>query len=455
MASPRSGAGPSPSGLRSLPSVRLLLEQAPHLRQAHGHAAVAGALRGALQAARAAIRAGAPPSGPEALIQRAAAALDQAARPVLRRAINATGIVLHTNLGRAPLGPAARAAVTEAMEGYCTLEFDVASGRRGERTQGVEPLLRRLTGAEAAVCVNNNAAAMLLALTALAAGGEVVVSRGELVEIGGGFRIPDIIGQGGARLVEVGTTNRTRLADYRAAIGPATRVLLKVHQSNFRIIGFTEAPDTAALAGLAHEHGLPLLVDLGSGVLHGLPLAAGAGEPTVGQCLAAGADLVAFSGDKLLGGPQAGIVAGDAALLAPLRRHPLMRALRLDKLSLAALEGTLRASLAPAPDLPVLRMLGEDAASVQARAARLAALLPGAELVASEAQAGGGALPALPLPSSAVALPGGEALAARLRQGTPAVVGRVQGGRLLLDLRTVDEAEVPLLAERVRAAMAP
>jgi L-seryl-tRNA(Ser) seleniumtransferase len=345
--------------------------------------------------------------------------------------------------------------------GYCDLEFTLETGLRGRRAPGVDALLCALTGAEAAIAVNNCAAAMLLALSGLAAGGEVVVSRGELIEIGGGFRIPDVIQQGGARLVEVGTTNKTRLADYAAAITPATRAILKVHPSNYRMVGFTAEADLASLAALARERDLKLIYDLGGGALAELQPNAAAREPTVRDSIAAGADLVAFSGDKLLGGPQAGLIVGRAEPVAQLRRHPLFRALRLDKISLAALEATLRLHRDPAlaqQRIPVLRMIAQREDELQARAERLRDLMAaaGAEIVASSAYSGGGALPAIALPSRAVAvtMPGlsAEELARRLRLGEPAIVGRIEGGRVLLDLFALEDADFPVVAAAIREA---
>src|SRR5882724_9519280 len=307
---------------------------------------------------------------PGDLVARLQDELRAARTPHLRRVINATGVIVHTNLGRAPLAEAALDRVREIARGYSNLEYDLAAGGRGSRQDHVAESLRRLTGAEAALVVNNNAAAVLLALAALAEGRDVLVSRGELIEIGDGFRIPDVLERSGARLREVGTTNRTRASDYEAAIGPETAVLLRVHQSNFRVVGFTEQPSLRELADVARRHDLPLVDDLGSGALIDM-----GDEPTARASLAAGADLVCFSGDKLLGGPQAGIVLGRADLVDRLRRHPLQRALRADKLTLAALEGTLALYLDPERArraIPVLRMLGEPAGAVEARAARLA-----------------------------------------------------------------------------------
>jgi L-seryl-tRNA(Ser) seleniumtransferase len=398
-----------------------------------------------LSRARDRIRAGADPGD---LAARLREELESARRPSLRRVLNATGVIVHTNLGRAPLAAEALARVDEAARGYSNLELDLGPGTRGSRQEHVAGLLHRLTGAEAALVVNNNAAAVLLALAALAEGREVVVSRGELVEIGDGFRIPDVLTRSGARLVEVGTTNRTRADDYERAIGPATALVLRVHQSNFRVIGFTELPRVEEVAAVAHRHGLPVVDDLGSGVLasDGAPLA---GEPSVKESLAAGADLVCFSGDKLLGGPQAGIVVGRGELIERLRRHPLQRALRADKLTLAALEGTLQLHLDTPGRIPVLRVLGEAAATVEARAARLAGLV-GGTVEETVARVGGGALPLAELPSFACAIE--ESLAGPLRTGEPPVVGIVRDGRLLLDCRTLADDEVDEAARAVAAA---
>src|SRR5437868_14314168 len=347
--------------LRDLPSV-------DGLARAAGDPLAVDAARAVSDRAREEIRVGVDPGDLRARVDAELAALRA---PRLRRVLNATGVIVHTNLGRAPLAKAALERVVEAGRGYSNLEYDLVDGVRGSRQDHVSAILRRLTGAEAALVVNNNAGAMLLALAALAEGREVLVSRGELIEIGDGFRIPDVLVRSGARLVEVGTTTRTPSADYERAIGEHTALLLRVHQSNFRLVGFTEQPSLAELAAVARRHGLPLLDDLGSGALVEL-----SDEPTAQASLAAGADLVAFSGDKLLGGPQAGIVVGRADLVERLRRHPLHRALRADKLGLAALEGTLLLYLDPeraAREIPVLRMLKEDAAAVHARAERLAA----------------------------------------------------------------------------------
>jgi L-seryl-tRNA(Ser) seleniumtransferase len=396
------------------------------------------AARSVLERAREEIRAGAEPGD---LFQRLNEELRSLRAPSLRRVLNATGVIVHTNLGRAPLAEAALAQVAETARGYSNLEFDLRGGVRGSRQDHVAAILRRLTGAEASLVVNNNAAAVLLALAALAERREVIVSRGELIEIGDGFRIPDVLTRSGARLVEVGTTNRTRARDYDEAVGPETALLLRVHQSNFRVVGFTELPRLEELAAVARSHGLPLVDDLGSGMLVEWP-----GEPSARDSLAAGADLVCFSGDKLLGGPQAGIVVGRAELVERLRRHPLQRALRADKLTLAALEGTLRTYLDAPERVPVVRMLQHEAATVRARAERLAALVGGA-VEETVARVGGGALPLAELPSFACAVE--EGLAARLRTTDPPVVGIVRDGKLLLDCRTLADEEIDEVAAAV------
>jgi L-seryl-tRNA(Ser) seleniumtransferase len=405
------------------------------------------AARSALERAREAIRAGEEPGD---VVASARAELERLGAPGLRRVINATGVIVHTNLGRAPLAEAALARAIDVGRSYSNLELDLESGTRGSRQDHVADALCRLTGAEAALVVNNNAAAVLLALAALAAGGEVVVSRGELVEIGDGFRIPDVLAHSGAQMVEVGTTNRTRAADFERAIGPETALLLRVHQSNFRIVGFTESPTTEDLARVAHDAGLWLVDDLGSGSLADV-----GDEPTAASSVAAGADLVCFSGDKLLGGPQAGIVVGRRALTERLRRHPLQRALRADKLTLAALEGTLALHEDPERarrEIPVLRMLDEPLERVRERAERLAGLV-GGEVEETVARVGGGALPLAELPSAACAIE--EELAAPLRLGDPPVLGIVRDGRLLLDARTLAEPEVDEAARVVLRARRP
>ena len=422
--------------LRDLPSVDELV-------RGLADPLAADAARAVLEHAREEIRSG---SDPGDLTARLGAELVALRTPKLRRVLNATGVVVHTNLGRAPLAEAALERVRDAGRGYSNLEYDLDAGRRGSRQDLVGTILRRLTGADAALVVNNNAGAVLLALAAVAEGREVLVSRGELIEIGDGFRIPDVLTRSGARLVEVGTTNRTRAADYERAIGPETAAILRVHQSNFRLVGFTERPELRELAEIAGRAELPLVDDLGSGAF--VPLH---DEPSARESLAAGADLVCFSGDKLLGGPQAGIAVGRAVLVERLRRHPLQRALRADKLTLAALEGTLRLYLDPQRarrEIPVLRMLEEPAAAVRVRAERLAGLVGGA-VEETVARVGGGALPLLELESCACAVE--EELAAPLRLGEPPVVGIVRDGRLLLDCRTLSDAEAEEAAAAVLA----
>jgi L-seryl-tRNA(Ser) seleniumtransferase len=379
-------------------------------------------------------------------------------RPSLVKVINATGVVLHTNLGRSPLSIDALDAVKEASGGYCNLEYDVESGERGSRQHHLEELLRSLTGASAAYAVNNNAAAVLLVLTALARGREVIVSRGELVEIGDSFRLPDIMHQSGARLVEVGTTNRTRPSDYLNAIGPDTALIMKIHPSNFRIVGYSEDVSLAELVAIAGPQFIPVVEDMGSGSLVDLAPAGLPGEHTAARSIEAGADLVTFSGDKLLGGPQAGIIVGSSDYVESVRRHPLARALRIDKMSVAALEATLRSYLDPEKafqDVPALRMLSEPADAVRARARRLKRMLgaTGAlavEIVGEESRAGGGSLPLTVIPTWCLRLTRSsrpaESLERELRAGEPPVLGRVKDDALLLDLRTVADADLPLLA---------
>jgi L-seryl-tRNA(Ser) seleniumtransferase len=418
--------------LRDLPSV-------DELARGFDDPLAVDAARGVIDRAREELRAGADPGD---LAQRVRDELQALRAPSLRRVLNATGVLIHTNLGRAPLAEEAIAHVVETARGYSNLELDLRDGTRGSRQDHVAALLRRLTGAEAAIVVNNNAAALLLALAALAEGREVIVSRGELIEIGDGFRIPDVLARSGARLVEVGTTNRTRADDYERAISTDTAVLLRVHQSNFRMVGFTELPRIAELAAVARRHDLPLVDDLGSGVLDYVP-----GEQTVGDSLAAGADLVCFSGDKLLGGPQAGIVVGRADLVEALRRHPLHRALRIDKLSLAALEGTLGLYLEATPErIPVLRALGEQDDTRHARAVRLAELV-GGTVEETVGRAGGGALPLAELGSWACAVE--ESLAEPLRAGDPPVLGIVRDGKLLLDVLALRNDEIDEVAAAV------
>jgi len=444
--------------LRALPSIDLLLQR-PAVRTLiarHGHDATVTALRAALAAARAALSAS-PGTAAGAdrevlaagLAADAATRLDAVARGSLRPVVNATGVVIHTNLGRAPLADSALTRLAAVAGGYAALEYDVAAGTRGSRAVHAEGLLTAITGAEAAVVVNNNAAAMLLLLAALARGREVVISRGELVEIGGGFRVPDVMAQSGATLREVGTTNRTRLSDYVAATGAATALWLRVHPSNFRIEGFTERPGLSDLVAAAHAAGVAVAEDLGAGNLD----AASPWEPTVQASIAAGVDVVAVSGDKLLGGPQAGIVLGRGVLVGRLRTHPLMRALRVDKLTYAALEATLVEHWAgrARQTVPVLRMLHQPVEDVRARATRLASRLRAsgwqATVIDGESAIGGGSAPGVTVPTALVRLawPGWSAdrLETWLRERDTPVIARIQDGAVVIDLRTVAEADDP------------
>jgi L-seryl-tRNA(Ser) seleniumtransferase len=398
-------------------------------------------VRRATDAAREEILAGLP--GSPAIATRVEQALADLERTSLRRVINATGVVLHTNLGRAPLGP------LSIVEGYSNLEYDVAAGRRGKRDAHTGALLERLLGAPG-IAVNNNAAAVFLALHELAAGGEAIVSRGELIEIGDGFRIPDIMARSGAALREVGTTNRTRIDDYRAAINDRTRLLMRVHPSNFRISGFTSRPELRELAALGRERGIPIFEDLGSGCVVDLRTL-GIDEPLVSDSLSAGADLVSFSGDKLLGGPQAGILAGRHELVARLRRNPLFRALRLDKMIYQALESTLRNILLEHwDDVPALAMLRQSADQIRQRAQAFVARVPDlrAEIIAGQSVIGGGATPQQSIPTWVIAVDCAGVVEAErcLRAGDPPIVARIEDDRLIFDLRTVFSAEEDALA---------
>jgi L-seryl-tRNA(Ser) seleniumtransferase len=461
-----------PEPLRRIPSVDALLREPAlaELCRRLSHETVVALIRDELAERRRLFRAGG--NDPDALAAApiVAGVVARAAgwtTPTLRRVVNATGVLIHTNLGRAPLGAAAQEAVARAMAGYASLEMDLATGKRASRLTAVRELLRRVTGAPDALAVNNNAAAVYLALCALARGREVVVSRGELVEIGGSFRLPDIMEASGARLREVGTTNRTRLDDYAAALTPETGLVLKVHPSNFRLEGFTESVSTAELARLAHERGTLLVEDEGSGALWQHPIEARRDEPTVQGSLRAGADLVTCSGDKLLGGPQAGIVLGRADLIERLRAHPIARIVRLDKVHLAALEATLLEYLQGETGLariPLWRMatrpveeLRGIADAMLRRLAPLAELDARAERIETEAALGGGSLPGETLPSVGLAITLGsgslDALAQGLRGGDPAVVGRIEREQLVCDLRSLVEEEWDLLPELLIARL--
>jgi L-seryl-tRNA(Ser) seleniumtransferase len=458
--------------LRRIPSIDRLLASpdGAALLQRFPRECVVEALRAAVEARRSALRAGNENGGcgeDVAVICRdAAERLTVATRPSLRPAINATGVVLHTGLGRAVMAEAAIRAVTAVAGQHAVLEIDPETGERGSRQDHVRGLLRRLTGAEEALVVNNNAAAVLLAIATIAVGREVVISRGQLVEIGGSFRIPDVIRQSGARLVEVGATNKTRASDYRAAITDQTALLLRVHPSNFRMVGFTEEVELEALVALAHEHGLPLMDDLGSGALIDLTRYGLVAEPTVQASVAAGADVITFSGDKLLGGPQSGLVVGRRECLAPMAHHPLMRAVRCDKMTIAALEATLRLYLdepAALREIPTLRALVASPDALRARAAYLAAVAraSGAEVALEEgiSQVGGGSLPGEELPVTLVCIrPAGlsvDAAARALRLGEPPIFCRIRRDALVFDLRTVTDAELELVVAAIQTLGEP
>jgi L-seryl-tRNA(Ser) seleniumtransferase len=458
--------------LRALPKTDELLKRddLAALAAECPRAVVVDAIRDAVEAARASILDGDPtPVDEDALAEHAMRIVAVRMRPSLRRVVNATGIIVHTNLGRSVLSDAALRAALQVGGNYSTLEYDVETGERGSRHTHVERLICDLTGAEAAMAVNNNAAAVLLAIAGLASHKEAIVSRGQLVEIGGSFRIPDIMRQSGAKMVEVGATNKTHLRDYEQAITPKTGLLLKVHSSNFRVVGFTEEVSLEELSALGRTHGVPVYEDQGSGVLvdlrpFGLP-----DEPTVRSSIEAGADLVSVSGDKLLGGPQAGILAGRKDLIDKLKKHPLARALRLDKMTIAALEATLRLYLDPrraVEEIPTLRMLTADDDQVRQRAHLLADRIEracgGACMVAAVpdvARAGGGALPMADIPTTVVALqPLGMSandLEARLRLGEPCIVTRIKDGRVLVDPRTLTQPEEGEVVEALSRLFSP
>lgn len=468
-----SSTGPGAEQLRDLPKTDRVLRdpRVVALVEQHGRAPVVAAIRAATDSLRARLLARncttPPPPDFFALVyEETTRLLTEASRRTLRPAINATGVVLHTGLGRAVLPFAAVEAVVEAASGHSLLEVDAESGERGSRLDHIAPLLQELTGAEDALVVNNNAAAVFLAIGALAAGREVIISRGQLVEIGGSFRIPDVIRSAGARLVEVGTTNKVRLSDYADAITPETALLLRVHPSNFRIVGFTEEPSLEDLAALGRDRGVPILDDLGSGALVDLTRHGLVAEPTVQASVLAGADVITFSGDKLLGGPQSGLVIGRSNYLNRLKRHPLMRVLRVDKLTLSTLEATLRlyrdepTALRTIPTLAVLTAAPE---MLRARAEVLVSHLRqlGVDLVVGLeeglSQVGGGALPGEELPTTLVTVRPGSLsvaeLARRLRTSQPSIWGRIRRDRLVFDPRTVADAEVELIAAGVARAL--
>jgi L-seryl-tRNA(Ser) seleniumtransferase len=440
---------PSVSALLERDAIRALLEQAPR-------SVVVDAVRAAIDDARSGTL---RPASDADWVQAVTTAVERNQRPSLRRVINATGVVLHTNLGRAPLPSAALRAVQDAAAGYSNLEYDIDRGARGSRYTHCVALLRELTGAEDALVVNNNAGALVLALNALAKDREVLISRGELVEIGGSFRIPDIMARSGARLVEVGTTNRTHLADYRDALTPQAGAIMKVHRSNFAMEGFVAEVDGRALAALGAERSVPFIHDLGSGLLMDLSSLGLTGEPTASDVVRDGASLVTMSGDKLLGGPQAGIIVGRSDVVKQLRENSLTRAFRVDKLTLAALEATLALYREPARalrEVPVLAMLSRRTSELRERANQLRGQLSNlVSVVESEASVGGGAFPNVRIPSIALSIGrDAQAVEARLRLGEPAVIGRVADGCLLLDLRTVLDDEDATLAAALREALA-
>jgi L-seryl-tRNA(Ser) seleniumtransferase len=436
-----------PTGLRSLPSVdRLLaLSSLQRLCTAHGRELVADTTRSVLAEVRIRVAAGQPPPRREDVVSAVVERVSDVVAPSLRGVINATGVILHTNLGRAPLSEAALTAAYEVGKGYSNLEFDLIEGERGSRYVHATGLLRRLTGAESALVVNNNAAAVLLMLSDIAKGREVIISRGQLVEVGGGFRVPEVMAASGATLVEVGTTNRTSLLDYAAAMTENTAALLWVHTSNFRQIGFTHQAGIAELAALAHDRCLPLLADLGSGALLETAQFGVGHEPAVGSFIAAGADLATFSGDKLLGGPQAGLIVGKEPLVDRLAHNPLTRALRVDKTTIAALQGTLLAYVRgrASQEIPIWRMISAplDELEPRARGWAEAASAAGleAEVIGGESTVGGGSLPGETIPTRLLALTvsSPDQLAVGLRVGRPPVIARIEGGRILFDPRTV------------------
>ena len=444
--------------LRDLPSIERLLQSdgGAELQNDFGRSLTVEALRLEVDRARAVLRRGAAAPAPEGLIEGARRWLNLRLASTLQPVINATGVILHTNLGRAVLSADAQQAVLAAASAYSSLEYDLGRGERGRREDHLEPLLCQVTGAPAALVVNNNAAAILLALTVLARRKEVVVSRSQLIEIGGGFRIPDVLAQSGAKLVEVGTTNRTHRRDFEAALGPKTGLLLRAHSSNFRLVGFTAVPTLAEMVDVGRSAGVPVIDDLGSGALLDTQVFGLAHEPTVQESLQAGATLVAFSGDKLLGGPQAGILVGDQAWIDKMKSHPLARALRADKLCMAGLHATLLhyARGEALRHVPVWRMIAMTETAIRTRAEEWAAELRG-EVRPARSTIGGGSLPEETLPTWALALTADHPneLAAALRRATPPVVARVEADQVLLDPRTVLPEQDAALVEAVRQVL--
>ncbi|MBW3600405.1 MAG: L-seryl-tRNA(Sec) selenium transferase [Planctomycetes bacterium] len=456
------------SVLRNVPSVNDLLERPPlrRLRDNLSHSVVVGGVRTFLDNLRREVQtAAAERKMPEVgdLAERIAQWILRQEESPLRPAVNATGVLLHTGLGRAPLADDALAAISAVAGGYATVEVDVVTGERSQRSRAVEKLLEQLTGAEAALVVNNNAGATLLTLAALAAGKEVIVSRGQLIEIGGSYRLPDVMTAGGVRLREVGTTNKTRLSDFLSAIGDETAALMRVHTSNYVVVGFAEQPELAELVELAHAHDLPLIDDIGSGALIDYSQFGLTGEPVARDSIKAGADVVLFSGDKLLGGPQCGVIAGRRELVEKIQHHPLARALRVDKITLAALAATLRLYRDPekaAQEVPLLSLLSTSLENLRNRAQRIASqaaaspAIESAEVIDERTFLGGGSVPTQEIDTVCVALaPAGrsvDSLAAELRGGQPSVFGRIQKDRLLLDLRSVLPAQDRVLVEALQ-----
>ena len=449
--------------LRRLPSVERVLQRAEIQRSVDekGRPVVLESIRHVLDEVRQDITTGQPCPTVESLLDQVLADLETRDRPTLRRVINATGVIIHTNLGRAPLSEDARLAMDLAARGYSNLEYDLDAGLRGSRYDHAEELLRRVTGAGAGLLVNNNAGALLLVLRALADGREVVISRGQLIEIGGGFRIPEVMAQSGVRLVEVGTTNRTHVGDYEGAITEETALLMHVHHSNFKVLGFTQQVSLSELVDVAAQHGLLVVEDLGSGCLLDTSSFGLSHEPTVQEAVSRGADLVCFSGDKLLGGPQAGIIVGRADLIVALKRHPLSRALRVDKTTIAALQATLLHYLKEEATgrVPVWQMISLGVDEIQGKAASWVERLRGwgvqAEVIPGLSTVGGGSLPGETLPTRLVALrlASPDGFAERLRTGEPAVVGRIEGGQFMLDPRTVLPGEEQDLLSAVEQAL--
>ncbi|HEY70758.1 MAG TPA: L-seryl-tRNA(Sec) selenium transferase [Anaerolineae bacterium] len=445
--------------LRDLPGVEKLLQtdSAVRMEALFGRTLTLQAVRAQLDAARLIVRQGGTTPNSEEILAQAEAMLEDWLSPTLQPVINATGVIIHTNLGRAPLSEAARQAMLDAAEHYGTLEYDLAKGKRGKRNVHCEGLLQKLTGAEAGLVVNNNAAAVLLALTGLARRRQVLVSRSQLIEIGGGFRIPDVMKQSGAKLVEVGTTNRTHLSDYEAALGDRTALILRAHHSNFRLVGFTTEPGLKELTDLGKRYDVPVLDDLGSGALLDTETYGLGHEPTVQESLDAGASLVAFSGDKLLGGPQAGILLGEERLIDRLRKHPLARAVRPDKLCLAALSATLLHYLKDEATqaVPIWRMIAASPEDLRVRASDWAQQLRQGDVIEARSTVGGGSLPEETLPTWALALSVSKpnALAARLRKARPAIIARVAEDKVVLDPRTVLPDQEAMLLKILQAML--